>query len=91
MKNNEQKPTTPQQPNCNQIPLFEPLNLEQQDSVVGGFLSLSIFNVFPGVFIPGRAEAVEIALLAIQSAQQATAQAAAQGFSIDFNFNFLID
>ncbi|MBE9197625.1 MULTISPECIES: hypothetical protein [unclassified Nodularia (in: cyanobacteria)] len=36
MKNHEQKPTNLQQLNCNKMPLFEPLKLEEQDSVVGG-------------------------------------------------------
>ncbi|KZL50386.1 hypothetical protein A2T98_07785 [Nodularia spumigena CENA596] len=90
MNNKEQTSTNPQQLNCNKMPLFEPVNLEQQDSVVGGFLSSLILNVFPDTLIPGRAEAVAIANQAAETALQVAAEAESRGFSIQFLFSFLI-
>ncbi|MDB9376103.1 hypothetical protein [Nodularia sphaerocarpa] len=92
MKNNAQKTTTPQPLNCQKMPLFEPLNLEQQDSVVGGLFLQSIFDTLPGdIFIPGRAEAEAAAA----AAELATAEVEAEAmqysifFPFDFSFNLI--
>ncbi|HYW19695.1 MAG TPA: hypothetical protein VE956_10345 [Nodularia sp. (in: cyanobacteria)] len=87
MKNNAQKTTIPQELNCNKMPLFEPLNLEQQDSVVGGsFVQLILGTLPAGTIIPGRAEAEA----AEAAAKLATAEAEAEAaqYSIFFPFDF---
>ncbi|WP_227788841.1 MULTISPECIES: hypothetical protein [unclassified Nodularia (in: cyanobacteria)] len=92
MKNNEQKLTNPQQLNCNTKPLFEPLNLAQQDSAVGGLFSLSILDAFPAdLLIPGREEAEAAAAAAEAAGTVAVLQAQALGFSIQFPLSLLLN
>ncbi|WP_414528429.1 hypothetical protein [Nodularia chucula] len=53
MKNKEKESTNLQTLNSHTNPLFQAVNLEQQESVMGGFLSLPIFRPSPDMTIPG--------------------------------------